>query len=867
MSRGPILALAVRRHAAARPLAAAIRDGQGDLSYAGLDRAADVATAALQASGIGPGDRVALLVAPSAEAVAILVGVARAGAIAVPLGARLTPPEIAAAIGATAPRLLIHDPDLGAAAAGHGVAALVPEALAARARGVERRGVAPVPAGAAVAVLTSGTTGAPRAALLSHEALAASARAWGAALPPATGWLLCLGLAHVAGLGVVWRALAAGVPLVIGAGSEPAAIMAALAGPDAPSHVSLVPSQLARLLDATEGLPAPGALRAVLLGGAPIEPELVRRAAGAGWPVVPTYGLTEAGSGVTALPADEAAATPGSAGRPLPGVAVRIAEPGPDGIGDIQVLTPAAFSGYLGEAAGPAGAFTFDGWLRTGDLGRLDEDARLYVVDRRTDLFVSGGENVYPAEVEAVLEMHPAVAGAGVAGRPDATWGAVPVAGIVLRPGTADPGDDALLAWCRDRLAPYKVPAAFVRLASLPRTPSGKLRRADLRDRLKPLVVVLHATLSTGRQLAPLVRALSEGSDLRVVAPDRKGSGERRLDPARAVAMDEHLADLVSLLDAEGAGSAVLVGHSFGGVVALEAGARLPDRVAAVVAYEPPYGPLGDERTQRAFARVARATMAAAATGGTPGAARAFMRGVAGSGGWDTLPERTRVFLEAEGGGAVADAGMQGLDPGGLARIACPVTILTGTASEPFYAPIADAAAARIPGARRVRLAGLRHTAPITDPGPVAAAVRAALRPSACPDTRRRPQRAPAGAAYPRLRRSRRRTPHDGPARAARRRPIRPRDAARERRRADRGGRDVRPHQRRLRPDEPGHQRLPGAPLAPARRGLRGAQAGRAGDRRGNRHWQGCGGPPAVGGARRRGPGRRHQPRHDRHRT
>ncbi len=341
---------------------------------------------------------------------------------------------------------------------------------------------------------------------------------------------------------------------------------------------------------------------------------------------------------------------------------------------------------------------------------------------------VSGGENVYPAEVEAVLEAHPAVAEAGVVGRPDARWGAVPVAAITLRPGAVDPGDEALRAWCGERLAPYKVPAAFTRVRVLPRTSSGKLRRRDLRDRLAPLVVVLHATLSTGRQLAPLVAALAGPGDLRVVAPDRRGSGERRLDPPRAVAMDEHVADLGALLDADRAGSAILVGHSFGGVVALEAAARLPERVREVVVFEPPYGPLGDERTRRAFAQVARATERAAATGGPPAAARAFLRGVTRPGGWDALPSRTRAFLEGEGGGALADAGMVGLDPAGLGRIVCPVTILTGDGSEPFYAPIADALAARIPAGRRVRLAGLRHTAPITDPSAVAAAVRAALR-------------------------------------------------------------------------------------------------------------------------------------------
>ena len=435
---------------------------------------------------------------------------------------------------------------------------------------------------------------------------------------------------------------------------------------------------------------------------------------------------------MTALPTGEATASPGCAGWPLPGVMVRITGPGPDGVGEIEVRTPAAFSGYLGRPDATRAAFTADGWLRTGDLGRLDADARLVVADRRDDLVISGGENVYPAEVEAALASHPAIEDAGVAGRADPAWGAVPVAGIVLRPGVPDPDDHALDAWCRERLAPAKVPASFLRLAALPRTGSGKLRRRELRETLTPLVVLLHATLSTGRQLAPLARALGAPGDLRLVAPDRLGSGTRRLDPPREVGVAEHVADLGALLDAEGVERAIIVGHSFGGLVALEAAARLPDRVAAVVAYEPPYAPLADPAVQPYFAIVARETRDALERDGRAGAARAFLERVAGPGTWDAMPERARAFLAAEGGGAVADAAMAGLDPDGLARIGCPVTILTGAASEPFYAPIADRLATRITGARRVELPGLRHTAPITDATRIAHAVRAALaRPAA----------------------------------------------------------------------------------------------------------------------------------------
>jgi pimeloyl-ACP methyl ester carboxylesterase len=532
---------------------------------------------------------------------------------------------------------------------------------------------------------------------------------------------------------VVWRAFGAGVPLTIVAPFDPARVLEALAGsPGPPSHVSLVPAQLARILagataTATASAMPPPGLRAVLLGGAPIPPDLVARATASGWPVIATYGLTEAGSGVTALLSADAARFPASTGRPLPGIRVRLAGPRAGGAGEIEVSTPAAFAGYLGRPADSAAALTPDGWLRTGDLGRLDGDGRLTIVERRDDLLVSGGENVYPAEVEGVLAAHPAVAEAGVVARPDPAWGAVPVAALVLREEAVDPGDEALRAWCRERLAPAKVPAAFVRLEALPRTGAGKLRRRALRDRLVPAVVLLHATLSTGRQLGQLGRALTAAGDCRVFAPDRRGSGERRLDAPRPVAIEEHLQDLRALLDSEGIERAVLAGHSFGGALAIEAAARLPDRVAAVVAYEPPYGPVAPPDLRAAFATVARATGDAFAAGGPASAAETFVDGIGGPGAWAGLPERTRTYLAREGAGALADAGLTGFQPDGLGRISCPVTILLGSASEPFYRPIADALAAKVAGTRLVELAGLRHTAPITEPVVVAAAIRRAL--------------------------------------------------------------------------------------------------------------------------------------------
>jgi O-succinylbenzoic acid--CoA ligase len=488
-----ILPIALRGHAQSTPDALAILEPGRTWSFAALGAHADAMAASLVAAGVRPGDRVVLLAAPSATAIALLAAAGRVGACVAPLGTMLTAPELAAATVEIRPRLVVHDGEHATVAGALGVPSVRLEALAAGAPDaatVAPDAVAPAtrldPNAPAVAVLTSGTAGRPKAALLSHASMAESAGAWSAALPQAAGWLLCLGLAHVAGLGVVWRAIGAGVPLRVVPAFDAEAVLDALRRGPA-SHVSLVPTQLVRLLEAADrdtGDPAHPGLRAVLLGGAPIPPDLVTRALAAGWPVVPTYGLTEAGSGVTALATDDAAAHPGSAGRPLPGVQVRIADPAADGTGEIQVRTPAALSGYLGQPEATAAAFEADGWLRTGDAGRLDADGFLQVLDRRDDLLVSGGENVFPAEVEATIAEHPAIAEAGVVGRPDPTWGAVPVAAVVLRPGAPAPTDAELQAFCLARLAPYKVPVGFFVVAALPRTTSGKLRRAELRAAL-----------------------------------------------------------------------------------------------------------------------------------------------------------------------------------------------------------------------------------------------------------------------------------------------------------------------------------------------------------------------------------------------
>jgi len=766
-------------HAAVAGSETALLDGPIRWTWADLDGWAEAIAADLSRAGLHRGGVVALLADPSAPAVAGLLAILRAGGIAAPLPGGLTGPELRAVAGVLRPRLVLHDAAAAASAVvmaeaatatGGTGPALIPLSDSAAA-GTQEAGGARAPLAAdgaargatdpAVVVLTSGTTGPPRGVLLSAAALAASADAWIAALPPATGWLLALGLGHVAGLGVLWRAIASRVPVRILPANDPAALLAALRAEPPPSHVSLVPAQLVRVLDAAGDAPPPASLRAVLLGGGPIPPRLVERAVRSGWPVVPTYGLSEAGSGVTALLTPDAALHPASAGSPLPGVHVRIDDPDAAAVGEIVVRTPARFSGYLGEDPTGTAVPDADSWLRTGDLGRLDDAGRLTVSDRRTDRIVRGGENVSPAEVEAVLAAHPAIADAGVVARADELFGHVPVAAVVLRDPAADPGDDALARHCRASLAGYKVPAAFVRMASLPRTAGGKLRRQELRDRVAtpspaasspespgmrsirrpdgvrvawhetgdgPLAtLLLHGTLSNGRQLARIASELARAGGLRVLAVDRRGSGASRLADPRPVDVGVHVADLLAILDAEGIRAAALVGISYGGVLTLEFAARHPERVLAAVAWEPPYVPLAPMRVAAGLRDVAVATEAAYRDGGPARAAETFMRGVAGDAAWERLSPRGRAFVEDEGDGALVDVRLSGLDPDALPRIGVPVAVLTGDASEPFYGPIADALVERISTARRTRIAGLGHAAPITDAPIVAAEVRHAL--------------------------------------------------------------------------------------------------------------------------------------------
>jgi O-succinylbenzoic acid--CoA ligase len=400
-----------------------------------LHAAAVLETAATKARqlaglGVGEGSRVAVALPPSLEFAALLHAMPLLGSILVPINTRDPQQSVDADIVVDAPLT--------------GPGADLPP-----------RGE-PSADDVWVVLHTSGTTAAPKPVELTYGNFRASAAAAQANLPlgPGDRWLCVLPLFHVGGLSILTRTALYGASAIVHERFDAEAVRDALESGEA-TVVSLVATMLRRLRDA--GLERAPALRAALVGGGPVPRDLLDWGAELGLPVLQTYGMTETCSQIAT------AAAGSSAARPLPGVELRIG----DG-GEILVRGPMVSRGALGE----------DGWLHTGDRGRLDDEGFLHVEGRIKDTIVTGGENVAAAEVEEALVAHPAVSDAAVVGRPDAEWGEAVTAFVVV--DGAGAGDEELVAWCRERLARYKVPRAIVRVDELPRTASGKLLKGRL---------------------------------------------------------------------------------------------------------------------------------------------------------------------------------------------------------------------------------------------------------------------------------------------------------------------------------------------------------------------------------------------------
>ena len=484
------------------PARCALTAGNRAWSFAELD--ADVARMArrLATLGVSAGGRVATLLHNGSGPAMLAHATLRLGATLVPLNTRLGEAEIAWQIGDAAPQLLIVEQRTAAA-----VARVRREQRALRVVGLDSAGAETIGAASLDAcdesdvalrivhaaddvlalIYTSGTTGRPKGAMLTVRNF------WWSAIGSALNlgvmgddrWLACLPLFHVGGLSILLRSAIYGTTAVVHDGFDEHAVNRAI-DEEGVTIVSVVAVMLQRMLAVRGGRPFPPTLRCVLLGGGPAPRPLLEQCAALDVPVVQTYGLTETASQVATLAPDDALRKLGSAGKALYPNELRIAtrddgEP-TESAGEILVRGPVVMKGYAGRPDETARALA-GGWLHTGDIGRMDDEGFLYVLDRRDDLIVTGGENVYPAEVEAALLAHPLVAEAGVIGVPDEQWGQRVVAIVRLAADdTTQPSEDELRRYCRARVASYKAPREVRFITEpLPRTAAGKLRRSALR--------------------------------------------------------------------------------------------------------------------------------------------------------------------------------------------------------------------------------------------------------------------------------------------------------------------------------------------------------------------------------------------------
>jgi malonyl-CoA/methylmalonyl-CoA synthetase len=469
--------------------------GHSGLSYAELRSETARFAAALDARGVAAGDRVAVQVEKSAQAVLVYLASLATGAVFVPINVANTAHEVEHVLRDSRPRLLIVRPQdravLAPLAAHCGVAGL--ETLGAAGEGSladlvagcaagARRAVARGSEAPAAIVYTSGTTGRSKGAVLTRGNLASSAAVLAAAwrFTAADVLLHALPLFHVHGLfAAINTVLAAGSGLILLPRFAAAEVLEHL--PQATVYMG-VPTHYTRLLQEPGlGRDATSSIRLFVSGSAPLQAETYQEfARRTGHTILERYGMTETLM-ITSNPY-EGARVAGSVGLPLPGIGVRIAgvETHTRGVGMIEVKGPNVFAGYWNDPDRTRAEFTADGWFKTGDLGRIDADGYVHIVGRAKDLVITGGYNVYPKEVESELDAVGGVSESAVFGVPHPDFGEAVAAAVVAAPG-ARLSEAALIESVRTRLAGYKIPKRIVILDELPRNAMGKVQKNVLR--------------------------------------------------------------------------------------------------------------------------------------------------------------------------------------------------------------------------------------------------------------------------------------------------------------------------------------------------------------------------------------------------
>lgn len=493
----------VRQWGAHRPDHLALKWDGGQLTYAELDERSSRVAQALQADGVGPGDRVAFLDKNGPEQIELFFGAAKLNAVPCPVNYRLAPPEVAFIVNDSEAKVFVVGDEFAAAVdkvsddlAATRLIVMGPEYegwIAAHDPQDPRQ--PQLPGDVAYQLYSSGTTGRPKGVQLSQANLEAGMSCYPEifGIGPDAVSVVAMPLYHIGGGGWALVALRLGATDVLVREIVPDRLVDTIVG-ERVTHGFLVPAVLQFML----GVPGIAsrdfsALEALLYGASPISEKVLASSIRTfGCRFVQAYGLTESTGTVVHLPAaDHDPDGPNrhrlrGVGVPIPGTEAKIADavtggPVPTGeVGEIWIKGPTVMLGYWHMPDQTAATITPDGWLRTGDAGYQDADGYFYVHDRVKDMIVSGGENIYPAEVENAVMSHPDVADVAVIGIPSDKWGETPRAMVVRTPGSSLT-EEELMAYCRERLAGFKCPTSVEWIAELPRNPSGKVLKKDLR--------------------------------------------------------------------------------------------------------------------------------------------------------------------------------------------------------------------------------------------------------------------------------------------------------------------------------------------------------------------------------------------------